>query len=247
MTGASGGIAQEIVKLIPSEDQLILLGRSLEKLQTLYEKRPNTLCRELDVSDDQAIEAMVEEIYASYGRVDIFINNAGYGDFSDFDAYSTEDIRKMFDVNTFATMTFSRLVGNRMKAVKQGHIITIASMAGLIVSKKSSVYSASKFAVIGFSNALRLELADSNVYVTTVNPGPVVTDFFNQADPSGEYLKSVEKFSLQPEVVARKIVAIFGKNKRELNMPFALTVAHKLYTMFPTLSDVLARTVFNYK
>lgn len=74
----------------------------------------------------------------------------GYGDFSDFDTYTTAQIRDMFDVNTFATMTFSRLVGQKMKKAEKGHIINIASIAGLIASAKSSVYSATKFAVIGF-------------------------------------------------------------------------------------------------
>ncbi|MDD7361356.1 MAG: SDR family NAD(P)-dependent oxidoreductase, partial [Streptococcus alactolyticus] len=104
-----------------------------------------------------------------------------------------------------------------------------------------------KFAVIGFSNALRLELADSNVYVTTINPGPIATSFFDKADPSGEYLKSVGRFVLQPEEVARRTVAILGKNKREVNMPWLIAAAHKFYTLFPKIADFLARKVFNYK
>lgn len=177
ITGATGGIAQEIIKRIPKDDYVIALGRDLKKLKTHYGNRPNTACFALDMSSDVAIAETVEKIYAIHGRIDIFINNAGYGGFSDFDTYTTAQIRDMFDVNTFATMTFSRLVGQKMKEAGQGHIINIASIAGLIASAKSSVYSATKFAVIGFSNALRLELADSNVYVTTVNPGPIATKF----------------------------------------------------------------------
>lgn len=247
ITGATGGIAQEIVKLLPADDQLILLGRSKERLQTLYGERDKTICLALDLHDDAAISQTVETIYHDFGRIDIFINNAGYGDFSAYDAYTPEQMRALFDVNTFAVMTFSRLVGQKMAERGQGHIVTIASMAGLIASSKSSLYSASKFAVIGFSNALRLELAEKNIYVTTVNSGPIATKFFDTADPSGNYLDSVKKFTLQPDVVAKKIVAILGKNKRELNMPFALAAAHKLYTLFPKLSDFFARKVFNYK
>ena len=163
ITGATGGIAQEIIKRIPKDDYVIALGRDLKKLKTHYGNRPNTACFALDMSSDVAIAETVEKIYAIHGRIDIFINNAGYGGFSDFDTYTTAQIRDMFDVNTFATMTFSRLVGQKMKEAGKGHIINIASIAGLIASAKSSVYSATKFAVIGFSNALRLELADSNV------------------------------------------------------------------------------------
>ena len=120
-------------------------------------------------------------------------------------------------------------------------------MAGKIATANSSVYAATKFAVIGFSDALRLELADKGVYVTTVNPGPIETGFFDQADPSGAYLESVKKFVLSPKYVAKKIVRILGKNKREVNLPRLLAVAYKGYTLFPTIADYLARTSFNYK
>lgn len=247
ITGATGGIAQEIIAQIPKEDYVIALGRHLERLKKYYGNRPNTSYFSLDMTSDYEIATVVEKIYKVHGRVDVFINNAGYGDFKAFDTYTTDQIREMFNINTFATMTFSRLIGQKMKQEGRGHIITIASMAGHIASAKSSVYSASKFAVIGFSNALRLELADSNVYVTTVNPGPVATHFFQKSDPSGEYLKTVSRFVLQPETVAKCVVSIFEKNRRELNMPYSLAIAHKCYVLFPKLSDFLARKLFNYK
>ncbi|WP_019321077.1 SDR family NAD(P)-dependent oxidoreductase [Streptococcus mutans] len=247
ITGASGGLAEEIIKRLPQTDQLVLLGRDKEKLEDMYAYRERVTCFQIDIKDDEAVQDIVDTIYQKFDRIDIFINNAGFGEFKDFDHYSNRDIRDMFDVNTLATINFSRLVGQKMAEVQSGHIINIASMAGLIASSKSTIYSATKFAVIGFSNALRLELADKEVYVTTVNPGPIATKFFDKADPSGNYLKSVEEFTLQLDDVAKKIVAIFGKNKRELNMPFLLKAAHKAYILFPKLSDFLTRKVFNYK
>lgn len=247
ITGASGGLAEEIIKRLPQTDQLVLLGRDKEKLEDMYAYRERVTCFQIDIKDDEAVQDIIDTIYQKFDRIDIFINNAGFGEFKDFDHYSNRDIRDMFDVNTLATINFSRLVGQKMAEVQSGHIINIASMAGLIASSKSTIYSATKFAVIGFSNALRLELADKEVYVTTVNPGPIATKFFDKADPSGNYLKSVEEFTLQSDDVAKKIVAIFGKNKRELNMPFLLKAAHKAYILFPKLSDFLTRKVFNYK
>ena len=247
ITGASGGLAEEIIKRLPQTDQLVLLGRDKEKLEDMYAYRERVTCFQIDIKDDEAVQDIIDTIYQKFDRIDIFINNAGFGEFKDFDHYSNRDIRDMFDVNTLATINFSRLVGQKMAEVQSGHIINIASMAGLIASSKSTIYSATKFAVIGFSNALRLELADKEVYVTTVNPGPIATKFFDKADPSGNYLKSVEEFTLQPDDVAKKIAAIFGKNKRELNMPFLLKAAHKAYILFPKLSDFLTRKVFNYK
>lgn len=247
MTGASGGLAQAIVTRLAENDHLILAGRSKEKLEKLYAHRPNTTCLALDLTDDAALEEVVETIYRDFGRLDILINNAGYGSFKAFDAYDSREVRDMFDVNTFASMTLARLIGRKMAEQGSGHIVNIVSMAGLIASSKSSIYAASKFAVIGFSNALRLELTEQGVYVTTVNPGPIATSFFDTADPTGNYLKSVGRYVLTADQVAKKTVACLGKNKRELNLPFALAAAHKAYTLFPKTADFFARKVFNYK
>ena len=246
ITGASGGLAQEMVKLLPN-DQLILLGRNKEKLAQLYGNHPHAELIEIDITDDSALETMVADLSLRYGKIDVLINNAGYGIFEEFDQISDQDIHQMFEVNTFALMNLSRRLAERMKKSRNGHIINIVSMAGLIATGKSSLYSATKFAAIGFSNALRLELMSYGVYVTTVNPGPIRTGFFDQADPDGIYLKSVERFLLEPDAVAQKIVKIIGKNKRELNLPILLHLAHKFYTLFPKLADKLAGETFNYK
>lgn len=246
ITGASGGLAQELVKLLP-EDQLILVGRSRAKLEEHYGQLPHCELVQLDITDAEALEAFVERVDSQYGQVDVLVNNAGYGIFEEFDKISDQDIRAMFEVNTFALMNLSRLLGQRMKEAGRGHIVNIVSMAGLIASGKSSLYSATKFAAIGFSNALRLELQPFGVYVTTVNPGPIKTAFFGQADPDGSYVKAVDRYILEPDAVARKIAAAFGKNKREINLPPILNLAHKLYTLFPRLADKMAVKMFNYK
>lgn len=78
ITGASGGLAQEMVKLLPN-DQLILLGRNKEKLAQLYGNHPNVEWIEIDITDDSALEALVADLYLRYGKIDVLINNAGYG------------------------------------------------------------------------------------------------------------------------------------------------------------------------
>ena len=84
ITGASGGLAQAIVKQLPKEDSLILLGRSKERLEHCYRHIDNKECLEVDITDPEAIEEMVAQIYQRYGRVDVLINNAGYGAFKGF-------------------------------------------------------------------------------------------------------------------------------------------------------------------
>lgn len=247
ITGASGGLAQAIVKKLPSSDQLILLGRDEKKLEKLYGKRAKTALYSCNITDEKEVERLIEQLYQHFGRIDILINNAGFGSFKTYENYTDAEIRDMFAVNTFAVMLFSRLIGEKMAKTGHGHIVNIASMAGLMATSKASVYAASKFAVIGFSNSLRLELADKKVYVTTVNPGPISTGFFDTADPSGNYLKSVGRFTLSPEKVADKIITNLGKNKREINLPPLLNAAHKAYTLFPKTADFLSRKVFNFK
>lgn len=246
ITGASGGIAQAMVPLL-KDDFLILLGRDAQKIEELYASHPKKAIYEIDISKAADLAALVEKIYQDYGKIDILVNNAGYAIYDDFEKFSEEQVRAMFDVNLFALMAFCRLVGKEMKAAKAGHIINIVSMSGKIASAKSSIYSATKFAALGFSNTIRLELAPYNVAVTTVNPGPVATGFFDLADPDGSYQKSVQAFMISPEKVASKIVQSMGTKKREINLPWLLEATNKFYTLFPNLADFLARKVFNFK
>lgn len=246
ITGASGGIVQAMVPLL-KDDFLILLGRSSSKIQSLYPQHKNKVIFEVDITNEVDLQNLVEKIYQDFGKIDVLVNNAGYAIYDDFENFSDDQVRAMFDVNLFALMSFSRLVGKQMKAAKSGHIINIVSMSGKIATAKSSVYSATKYAAIGFSDTIRLELTPYNVGVTTVNPGPVATGFFDQADPDGSYQKSIKAFMIAPEVVATKIVQAMGTKKREINLPFILNATHKFYTLFPNLSDFLARKVFNYK
>ncbi|WP_159561067.1 SDR family NAD(P)-dependent oxidoreductase [Streptococcus halichoeri] len=247
ITGASGGLAQAIIHQLSTDDFIILVGRDAQKLATLYADIPHKAIYAIDIKDSQAIALLVEEIAQKHGQVDVLINNAGFGAFKSYDAFDSAEIAEMFAVNTLASITFARLIGHQMASRGRGHIINIVSMAGLIASSKSTVYSATKFAMIGYSNALRLELADQGVFVTTVNPGPIATGFFDQADPSGQYLASVSRFTLQPQQVAKRIVAVLDRPKRELNLPFLLAAANTFYALFPRLSDFFARKVFNYK
>jgi len=154
---------------------------------------------------------------------------------------------KMFRVNVLGMMYVTQLVAIQMAERKQGHIINIASQAGKIATPKSTIYSATKFAVMGYSNALRLELKPLNIYVTTVNPGPIETNFFDIADESGNYLEKVGRMVLNPVMVANRIVELIGTSKRELNLPYLMEVAGKLYSLFPRTGDFLALTFFNNK
>ena len=129
ITGASGGLAQEIVKQLSPSDGIILLGRDKDKLEKCYRHVENKTCLSIDLRDDKAIKEMVDYLYQRFGRIDVFINNAGFGEFKSYDNYTSQEVRDMFDINTFATITFSRLMAEKMVEQGHGHIINIASMA----------------------------------------------------------------------------------------------------------------------
>lgn len=246
ITGASGDLVQEMVPLL-KDDFLILLGRDKKKIEDLYASHPHKVVYDVDIRDEAALISFFDHLDKENLELDILVNNAGYGEFAAFDSFSHEQVQRMFEVNTFALMTLCRLAGTRMKKRQAGHIINIVSMAGFIGTEKSSVYSATKFAAIGFSDALRLELSRHKVGVTTINPGPIATKFFEQADPDGSYQKRVKAFLLPADYVAKKIVTVMGSRKRSVNLPWTLSVAHKFYTLFPRFSDYVALTFFRLK
>ncbi|WP_285766307.1 SDR family oxidoreductase [Peribacillus sp. SI8-4] len=250
ITGASGGIGKEVaIEAAKRGCRLVLLARRLDKLQQLKNELSNqygvdAYAYKLDVSDSDQIATVFQDIHNQIGEVDVLVNNAGFGTFKEAQDTGVDETKAMFAVNVIGLMACTKQVLPYMKERKSGHIINIASQAGKIATPKSSLYSSTKFAVLGYSNALRLELMEDHVYVTTVNPGPIETNFFDIADESGTYLKNVEKFMLKPRHVATKIVAAMLTNKREINLPGWMDLAGKWYSLFPGISESLGKKAF---
>ncbi|GEK90918.1 SDR family NAD(P)-dependent oxidoreductase [Alkalibacterium kapii] len=253
ITGASSGIGEEIAyKLAEKGALLILSARRKEELERVKQNciikyEANAIVCPLDVADKNEVDRVYSILLKKLGKIDVLINNAGYGLTKEFVDYDITEAENMFRVNILGMMHITQKVAAHMIERNTGHIINVGSIAGKIATPKSAVYSSSKFAVIGFSNALRLELKDYDIKVTTVNPGPVDTSFFDSFDPDGSYLEKVKSFVLTPEEVAGKIVAVIGKNKREVNIPGIMEVAFRFYTLFPAVGDFLVRNVFDKK
>lgn len=252
ITGASSGIGRDIALESASRGaRVFLLARRMELLDEVRNECANlSLARataiQADVSDLSDLERAVERIKAETQQVDVLVNAAGFGDFESFVQIPLERIEQMFRVNVFGTMLLTRMLAPMLFAT-EGHIVNIGSMAGKIQTPNSAVYAATKAAVISFSNSLRLELKPLHVKVTTVNPGPVNTDFFNVAESGRQYLQKIAWLSLDPEKLATKIVANFGQNVREINAPWYMAAAAKLYPLAPKLGDLLASTIGNQK
>lgn len=257
ITGASSGIGREVAHQVAAQGATIVLAARrlnvLLELATELKTRYNTptLCVETDLTQVSDIERLVAETKATYGRIDYLVSGAGYGVFKPATQFNYQEIQAIFQVNTFAMMYLAQLVAIEMVEQGSGQIIFIASIAGKVATPSSSVYSASKFAVIGYANALRLELRPAGIQVTTVNPGPVDTAFFEQNETTKSYYQRIKSFSLRPEYVAKRIVKTMLNphciTSREVNMPMLLNVASKLSQLFPHLSDYLTANVFNFK
>jgi len=251
ITGASSGIGELIAYQVAELGATpILLARNHERLAKVAEEIKQRygiipLYYRVDVSNIEEIQHVFAAIFETNTTVDILVNNAGFGVFDYLLEADLSEIDAMLKVNVLGLIACTKLILPQMVERNSGHIINIASQAGKIATPKSSVYSATKHAVLGFTNSLRMELADTNVAVTAVNPGPIRTRFFDIADKSGQYVKNVNRFMLEPEDVARKIVNIMLKPKRELNLPGWMNLGSVLYTLFPaTFEKIGGKALF---
>lgn len=250
ITGASSGIGAEMARLFAASGaKVIMLARSKEKLTLLKQQFDGDVVPlYFDVTDSEMIQTTVEEWHRSHKPIDIWINNAGFARFERFQKADIASFEQMMNVNYMGVVRCTHAVLPFMLERNQGHVINIASMAGKIGTSKSTGYSATKHAVLGFTNSLRQELSDTGVKISAVNPGPVKTPFFDLADPDGEYLKNLPKwFVLTPEKVAQSVLHMIVRGKRESNIPRIGSWAVTLFLLFPGLFEKIAGKVMDRK
>lgn len=249
VTGASSGIGALTSRMLSEHGATVILtARSLDKLQAVsasLQGRHEII--PLDVGSDDEVARVFKQIIDSYGRIDVLLNNAGYGKFEYCDDMPVQEFADMMNVNYMGIVRCTKAVLPIMKSAGAGQIVNIASMAGKIGTSKSTAYTATKHAVLGFSNALRQEVKEYGITVSTVNPGPIDTPFFDIADPSGGYVKNVKWFMLKPEKVASAIVSVIEKRKAEIDLPWFAGAGTKLYQLFPRLADKISYQLLNKK
>ncbi|MCP3025780.1 SDR family NAD(P)-dependent oxidoreductase [Halobacillus sp. A5] len=253
ITGASNGIGLYLaIHAARQGAEPIIVSRSKNKLRVIKEKIEQYFdtpvhCYQADLSNDSSWKEALNLIYERHGEVDALINNAGMGRFQNFVDSDWEDIDQMININVKAVFRTIYECLPYFIHQKRGHIINIGSQAGKMATPKSAVYSATKHAVLGFSNALRMEVENSGVYVTTVNLGPVKTNFFKTADPSGNYQKSVDKIMLDPNTVALEIINHLFYRRREINLPSWMNAGSWCYQLSPGLMEALLKSQFHKK
>ncbi|WP_408011260.1 SDR family oxidoreductase [Pseudalkalibacillus sp. A8] len=195
VTGATSGIGKEVTNRLSDKGfDVIATGRNQEKLQELYAKNKHVFCFVLDVTDKDNIKHFYHTIKADFKRVDVLINNAGVMYLSKVEAGEKDGWEEMINVNLRGLIYNTYQFIDWIKEFNEGHIINIASLAGLRVLPERVVYSATKSAVRSFSEGIRQEISEWNVRVTTISPGVVQTNI----------LKHVTEKSIQEKINQRK-------------------------------------------
>ncbi|KAI0074183.1 3-oxoacyl-reductase [Panus rudis PR-1116 ss-1] len=186
ITGTSSGIGLASAKLFFGKGwNVVATMRAPEKDTELKQLDPACmLVQRLDVQDQSTIESAIQAALNKFGKIDLLINNAGYGQFGVFELLPPEKVKEQFDVNVFGVMNVTRAVLPHFRAQKSGGIINISSGAGIFGLPIMSLYNASKFALEGFTESLAYELAPLNIFVKSVIPhGGVSSTNFGRRNP----------------------------------------------------------------
>lgn len=179
ITGCSSGFGQAFARaVIAHGDHLIATARHVEQIEALAGAQPDQArALELDVTNARQAQETVKAALDTFGHIDVLVNNAGYGLFGAFEELSEAHIRQQLEVNLLGAMNVTRAVLPSMRAQGWGHLVQISSLGGLAGFAGNSAYSASKFALEGWSEVLSRELAPFGINVTIVEPGGFRTEW----------------------------------------------------------------------
>lgn len=235
ITGCSSGIGYETALMLARNGfHTFATMRNTKKLDSLEEiikkERLDLNIRELDVNDDTSIENTINCIKREANRIDVLINNAGYGLVGFFEDLTLDEIRNQFETNFFGVLNITKKIIPIMRLQKSGIIINVSSGAGQVGFPGISAYVSTKFAIEGFSESLMYELFPYGIKVVIIEPGVIKTNFFRNCivsehsmKKSSPYSRSLDKFQKNVELmqehatspidVAKVILQVLGNNE----------------------------------
>lgn len=195
ITGASRGFGREwTIAALERGDQVAATARDLSSLEDLKEKYGDALLPlQLDVTDREADVAAVREAAAHFGRLDVVVNNAGYGHFGFVEELSEQDFRDQMETNVFGAMWITQAALPFMREQGSGHILQVSSIGGISAFPLVGAYHASKWALEGFSQALAQEVAGFGIHVTLIEPGGFSTDWSGPSAKHSEQLPAYDQ------------------------------------------------------
>jgi len=176
VTGGSSGIgAETATRLVDAGFEVYAVARRVDQMAELERAGVRTFA--MDVTDDASMVGGIERILAEQGRIDVLVNNAGYGSYGAVEDVPIAEARRQFEVNVFGLARLIQLVTPQMREQRSGRIINISSIGGKFYEPLGAWYHATKFAVEGLSDSLRLELAPFGIDVVIIEPGPIRTEW----------------------------------------------------------------------
>lgn len=183
ITGASKGMGLETVNaVLKNGDRVAATSRNIKELiDQIGNQNDNFLPLQVDITNNEEVKKAIEATIATFGKIDVAVNNAGYYLVGSIEEISDEEFRKTIDVNLFGAVNVIRNVMPFLRQQKSGHIVNIASNMGYIGYANTGSYNAAKFAVIGLSEALAQEAKPFNIKVTAIAPGMFRTRFMSES------------------------------------------------------------------
>ena len=226
ITGSGSGLGRAItIKALAAGHRVVATARDVKQLDDLVASHgPQVRAVRLDVTDERASLAAVEVAISVFGRLDVLVNNAGFGETRPFEEVSSDDFRRVVETNFFGVVNLTRAALPVMRQQRSGHIIQISSVGGRSALAGNAAYIASKWAVGGFAETVALEAAPFGVKVTALEPGGMRTNWGKRAFGSvppmlpdydasvGETVRQLEAYwgnePSDPEKVAQVVVAV---------------------------------------
>ncbi|MBN1853249.1 MAG: SDR family NAD(P)-dependent oxidoreductase [Pirellulales bacterium] len=231
VTGASSGIGAAAAEMLAQEGYYVFAAaRRMDKLELLKSDRIEPMA--MDVTNNASIHAAVDHIHSTKGRIDVLMNNAGYGEYGFIEGLSPEDARRQFDVNVFGALEVIKAVLPLMRSQQSGRILQMGSIVSHLSLPAIGWYAASKHAIKALMDALRLEVRQFGIRVVMIEPGPIATGFeeiafasLDKAIAPTEYQPLLDRFTKmmrrqfhgcpEPDLVIKVIrKAVHAKNPK---------------------------------
>ncbi len=244
ITGASTGLGEALASLLLDKgDRVAATFRKAEQVAEFTNKKPGqSLGVLVDVTDAGQIKEAVQQVVTAFGRLDVVVNNAGYGSLGSIEEITEEETQRQFDVNVFGPLRVVRAVLPQMRTQKSGNILNITSVGGMVGLAHAGIYNGSKFALEGLGESLAAQLAPLGIHVTNVEPGPFRTKW---AGASATY--SETKIADYAPTVGEGLKASLGRDGNQTGDPVKAAEAMYQLVRLPNPPVHLLLGGFAYK
>jgi NAD(P)-dependent dehydrogenase (short-subunit alcohol dehydrogenase family) len=244
ITGASTGLGEALATLLLDKGEKVAATfRKSEQVEEFTKKKPGySLGVLVDVTDVKQIQGAVQHAVSNFGRLDVVVNNAGYGSLGSIEEISEEETQRQFDVNVFGPLRVVRAVLPHLREQKSGNILNITSVGGMVGLAHAGIYNGSKFALEGLGESLAAQLKPLGIHVTNVEPGPFRTKW---AGESATYTET--KLADYTSTVGEGLKASLGRDGNQKGDPIRAAEAMYQLVRLPNPPQHLLLGAFAYQ